>query len=158
MQVLQTAVSDKLLYQCNQEIDHYLKSHERVWSSSNTTWSPSLYEGIDGTCLAATPSDIILMKIRAAVIDYLPPSNKININYHYWHKGAGINWNTDVGHIFAATLYLNDWDKRWGGLFLYNDRWLCPKPGTLVINDKLEEHCVTPTNRPNRRSVQIWGK
>ena len=158
MQVLQTAVSDRLLYQCNQEIDHYLKSHERVWSSSNTTWSPSLYEGIDGTCLAATPSDIILMKIRAAVIDYLPPSNKININYHYWHKGAGINWHTDVGHIFAATLYLNDWDKRWGGLFLYNDRWLCPKPGTLIINDKLEEHCVTPTNRPNRRSVQIWGK
>ena len=158
MQVLQQAVSDNLLYRCNQEIDHYLKAHERVWSASNTTWSCSLYEGIDGTCLAATPSQHILIKIRAAIVDLLPPTKIINLNYHYWNKGSGINWHTDEGHVFAATLYLNDWNKRWGGLFLYNGKWLCPKAGTLVINDKLEEHCVTPTTRHNRRTVQIWGK
>ena len=84
--------------------------------------------------------------------------------YHYWTKLSGINWHGDEGYLFGATLYLNDWKKEWGGLFLWEDdglHCLCPKKGMLVINTKKQPHCVTPvsTSAPYaRRSIQIFGE
>ena len=72
MKILQEVVSKDVIDLCNKEVDQYLK--ERVWSPSNVTWGSSLYEGIDGTCLAATPSSLMLIKIRAAIIKHLPPT------------------------------------------------------------------------------------
>ena len=164
MQVLSRLLPEKVIDLCNQEIDAYLK--QRLWSVSNTTWGSCLHEGITGTCMAAAPTATTCMKIRSAIIDHLPDSKELNLNYHYWNKHSGINWHTDEGHIFGATLYLNDWDKRWGGLFLWEDKdkeihCVCPTAGTLIINTEYEEHSVTQVSssaRYPRRSIQIWGK
>ncbi len=164
MQVLHNLVPDSILRLCNNEIDSII--HERLWSLSNSTWGSSLHEGISGTCMAATPSSLILIKLRAAIVKHLPPSEQINMNYHYWNKHSGINWHNDEGHVFGATLYLNDWDKRWGGLFLWEDKdkemhCVCPSAGTLIINKEYEEHSVTQVSslaKYPRRSIQIWGK
>ena len=164
MQVLSRLLPEKVIDLCNHEIDAYLK--QRLWSLSNTTWGSSLHEGITGTCMAAAPTPTTCMKIRSAIIDHLPDSKELNLNYHYWNKHSGINWHTDEGHIFGATLYLNDWDKRWGGLFLWEDKdkeihCVCPTAGTLIINTEYEEHSVTQVSssaRYPRRAIQIWGK
>ena len=84
MQILRSLVSKEVLDVCNREIDSYLM--QRLWSLSNTTWGSSLHEGITGTCMAASPSNLTCIKIRAAILKHLPDSKELNLNYHYWNK------------------------------------------------------------------------
>jgi hypothetical protein len=44
-------------------------------------------------------------------------------------------------------------------MFLAGGTSIMPELGTLVINDGLEEHCVTRVRRnvPERITVQIWA-
>ena len=98
--------------------------------------------------MAAAPTPTTCMNIRAAIIDHLPDSKELNLKYHYLNKHSGINWHNDEGHIFGATLYLNDWYKRCGGSLLGDDKdkeihCVCPTAGTLIINTEYEEHSVT---------------
>ena len=117
MLIIRDCVSKNICNLCNKEIDSFLE--KRVWSLSDTTWHPYLQEGIPGTCAASPPSRLVEIKVRSAVKKYLPdlPREQIVLNYHYWLKYSGVNWHEDKKYIFGATLYLNEWDKKWGGLF-----------------------------------------
>jgi hypothetical protein len=163
MQIIKSALKETLIVLCNQEIDSLLS--QRVWSSSELTWDQGLYADIPGVCLSADVSFLLSKKIKQDLSTHLPKYDNIVINYNVWLKNSGIRWHTDANYKFGATLYLNDWNKKWGGLFLWEDNEnylhaLCPEPGTLVINTESESHSVTQVSSTapySRRSLQIWG-
>jgi len=163
MQVIKQSIRSELLQLCNQEIDVLLP--QRAWSSNQTTWDEGLFADIQGTCLSADVSFLLEREIKKELLIYLPLHDKLSINYNVWLKNSGIRWHTDANYTFGATLYLNEWNKKWGGLFLWEDKEknlhaLCPSPGTLVINTEAESHSVTQVSSTApypRRSLQIWG-
>lgn len=153
----------ELVQFCNQEIDALIS--ERVWSSNQITWDESLFADIPGICLSADVSFLLERELKKELLRHLPKVDKIIINYNLWLKNSGIRWHTDANYAFGATLYLNDWDKKWGGLFLWEDvdeqiHALCPQSNVLVINTEAESHSVTQVSSIAsypRRSLQIWG-
>lgn len=163
MKIISNAIREHLLQLCNQEIDTLLP--QRAWSSNQTTWDEGLFADIQGTCLSADVSFLLEREIKKELLTYLPLHDKLSINYNIWLKHSGIRWHTDANYVFGATLYLNEWNKKWGGLFLWEDKEenlhaLCPSPGTLVINTEAESHSVTQVSSTApypRRSLQIWG-
>ena len=164
MKIVKSAISDELIGALNKEID-ILRSEEK-WTFSNNNWNPYLYDGYSGSCLASKVKDHMKMKILGAVRKHLPlvKQDKYHLNYHYWLPHSGVQWHGDENYVFGATLYLNDFKKEYGGMFLYmNDkseiRGEIPEAGKLVIVES-EMHSVTPLmyNAPVRRAVQIWGK
>ena len=164
MKIVKSAISDGLIGALNKEID-MLRSEEK-WTFSNNNWNPYLYDGYSGSCLASKVKDHMKMKILGAVRKHLPlvKQDKYHLNYHYWLPHSGVQWHGDENYVFGATLYLNDFKKEYGGMFLYmNDkseiRGEIPEAGKLVIVES-EMHSVTPImyNAPARRAVQIWGK
>ena len=170
MKILRNLVPKDVLDQCNAEIDNLLPTQR--WSSSHTTWGSSLYDGIPGMCMRAVPTFKMVKVIKDAIIDSIPSCNNLNMNYHYWLKYSGIGWHNDSARtsgdkrVFGATIYLNEWDHKWGGLFVWEDgkdgslKVVCPEPGTLVLNTEAEDHHVTmisPSAKYARRSIQIWG-
>ena len=161
MKIIDNALPDNLVKLCNEDID--IKLRQKVWMG-NTAWDDCLYDGIVGTCLNADLDPKCLLRVRSKLKDFFPQSNKISYYYHYWTKLSGINWHRDEPYVFGATLYLNDWRKEWGGLFLWEEsgiKSLCPKKGMLVINKKNQLHSVSTisTSAPYaRRSIQIFGE
>jgi hypothetical protein len=163
MKIIKQAIRNELLQLCNQEIDTLLS--QRAWSSNQTTWDQGLFADIPGICLSADLSFLIEKTVKSELLSWLPPHDKLAINYNIWLKNSGIRWHSDANYAFGATLYLNEWNKKWGGLFLWEDKAeqlhaLCPEPGMLVINTEAESHSVTQvsTTAPYpRRSLQIWG-
>tara|TARA_B100001996_G_scaffold380750_1_gene368765 strand:- start:1004 stop:1522 length:519 start_codon:yes stop_codon:yes gene_type:complete len=170
MKIFRNLVPKEVLDQCNAEIDNLLPTQR--WSSSHTTWGSSLYDGVPGMCMRAVPTFKLVKVIKDAIIDSIPSCNNLNMNYHYWLKYSGIGWHNDSARtsgdkrIFGATIYLNEWDHKWGGLFVWQDgkdgslKVVCPEPGTLVLNTEAEDHHVTmisPSAKYARRSIQIWG-
>ena len=160
MIIVENALPDDLLKLCNSEID--TKLSKKVWRSS-IDWDDVLYDGILGSCLNADQDLKSGLMVRNKLKPLFPQCDKIVSHYHYWTKLSGINWHNDELYLFGATLYLNDWRKEWGGLFLWEDdglHCLCPKKGMLVINTKKQPHSVTPVSNSapyGRRSIQIWG-
>ena len=163
MKIVKNAISKKLIDTLNAEIDSIISQEK--WTFSNNNWNPHLYDGYAGTCLAAKVRDNMRIKILGAIRKHLPfvKQDKYTLNYHYWLPYSGIQWHGDEDYVFGATLYLNDFDKKWGGLFLWqNDqseiRGEIPEAGKLVVVES-EMHSVTPLmyNAPARRAVQIWG-
>tara|TARA_B100001113_G_scaffold312219_1_gene276547 strand:- start:1859 stop:2377 length:519 start_codon:yes stop_codon:yes gene_type:complete len=170
MKIFRNLVPKEVLDQCNAEIDNLLPTQR--WSSSHTTWGSSLYDGVPGMCMRAVPTFKLVKVIKDAIIDSIPSCNNLNMNYHYWLKYSGIGWHNDSARtsgdrrVFGATIYLNEWDHKWGGLFVWQDgkdgslKVVCPEPGTLVLNTEAEDHHVTmisPSAKYARRSIQIWG-
>jgi hypothetical protein len=163
MEIIKHSIRNELLHLCNQEIDALLP--QRAWSSNQTTWDEGLFADIPGICLSADLSFLVEKKVKSELLPWLPPHNKLSINYNVWLKHSGIRWHTDANYEFGATLYLNEWNKKWGGLFLWEDEEmklhaLCPEPGMLIINTKAESHSVTQVSSIApypRRSLQIWG-
>ena len=161
MKIVENALPDDLVKLCNEDID--IKLEKKVWVG-NIAWQDELHDGIVGSCLNADLDPKCSLKVRNKLRGFFPKCNKMIWYYHYWTKLSGINWHGDEGYLFGATLYLNDWKKEWGGLFLWEDdglHCLCPKKGMLVINTKKQPHCVTPvsTSAPYaRRSIQIFGE
>ena len=161
MKIVENALSEDLVKLCNEEID--IKLENKVWAG-NVVWQDELYDGIMGSCLSTSLDLKSSLKVRNKLRHYFPKCNNIQFNYHFWMRHSGINWHDDGTHVFGATLYLNDWRKEWGGLFLWEDdgfHCLCPKKGMLVVNTKEQLHCVTPVlyNAPYaRRSIQIFGR
>ena len=143
MKIVENALPDSLVKLCNEDIDTKLK--KKVWIG-NIAWQDVLYDGIVGTCLNADLDPKYSLKVRNKLRGFFPKCNKM------------------IWYLFGATLYLNDWKKEWGGLFLWEDDGLhcmCPKKGMLVINTKKQPHCVTPVSNSApyaRRSIQIFGE
>lgn len=163
MEIIKNSIRKELLSLCNDEIDALIS--ERAWSSNQTTWDEGLFADIPGVCLSTDLSFLFQRELKKELLPHLPKVDKIIINYNLWLKNSGIRWHTDANYEFGATLYLNDWDKKWGGLFLWEDEneqihALCPQPGLLVINTAAESHSVTQVSSTApypRRSLQIWG-
>jgi len=163
VQIIKNSIKKELLNACNQEIDALVS--QRAWSSNQTTWDEGLFADVPGVCLSADVSFLLEQKIKKELLSHLPPHDKLTFNYNVWLKNSGIRWHTDANYAFGATLYLNEWNKKWGGLFLWEDNEmklhaLCPEPGTLVINTEAESHSVTQVSSTApypRRSLQIWG-
>jgi|TARA_B100001996_G_scaffold108049_1_gene81633 hypothetical protein len=160
MKIIRDALPDNIIKLCNDDIDS--KIHKRVWGT-NVSWQDDLYDGIAGSCLSASLSSSCLLSVRSKLRVHLPEWNNTQYSYHFWMRHAGINWHDDSNHIFGATLYLNEWQKEWGGLFLWEDKDLhciCPEKGMLVVNDIRQPHSVTPVTirAPyGRKSIQIFG-
>lgn len=163
MNIVKDVISEDLCKQCNMEIDQMIEGEK--WSVSNINWDKNLQEGYTGTCLAAKVSPSIKLKVLSAIRKHLPKvqQDKYYLQYHYWLHGSGIQWHDDETYKFGATLYLNTWNKRWGGLFLWeNDEGIhgeMPEPRKLVVVEK-DPHSVTPilSHAPYpRRAIQIWG-
>ena len=166
MKIIHDVLSPELIAHCNGEIDFRLT--EESWTFSNNNWDPYLYKGIPGTCLASEVSKGLKLKVLAEVRRHLPlvKHDKYHLNYHYWLHNSGVQWHEDKKYVFGATLYLNNWKKEWGGLFLWQDNITgyihgqIPKPGTIAIVDQSEFHSVTqisPFAPYPRRAIQIWG-
>jgi len=163
MKIIRKAIREELLQSCNNEIDALLP--QRAWSSNQTTWDEGLFADVSGICLSADLSFPLERTIKKELSVHLPEFDRLSINYNLWLKNSGIRWHTDANYKFGATLYLNEWNKKWSGLFLWEDEdeqlhALCPKPGLLVINTAAESHSVTPVSSTApypRRSLQIWG-
>jgi hypothetical protein len=164
MKIIKNSIRKELIQLCNGEIDELLP--KRAWSINQTTWNEQLLgSDIPGVCLSADVSVFIEIKIKNEILNLLPEVDKITINYNIFLKNSGIRWHSDANYKFGATLYLNEWNNKWGGLFLWEDKEdqihaLCPEPGTLVINTEAEQHSVTHISSIApypRRSLQIWG-
>ena len=162
MKIIHDAVRSEIISFINSEIDELLG--ERVWSCSKSLWDRRLTNGIFGTCLTAPCKFISTQKIKKELSSQLSNDN-YTINYHVWEEMSGINFHSDENYSFGATLYLNEWDINWGGLFIWQDinkklHAICPQKGMLVINDQKEKHMVTsvsPLAPYARRSLQIFG-
>ena len=139
---------------------------KRAWSINQTTWNKDLVgDDIPGVCLSADLSILTEISLKKELVNILPPADKITMNYNIFLKNSGIRWHSDANYKWGATLYLNEWNNKWGGLFLWEDKEenlnvICPEPGTLVINTEAEQHSVTHISSIApypRRSLQIWG-
>lgn len=159
MIIVKDAISTKLCQICLDEIDGI-----KDWRTS-TVWEAGLQEGYTGVCHIADVSANTKIKILASVRKYLPKISNDNyvVQYHDWKIGSGIQWHTDDVYKFGATIYLNEWNQRWGGLFLYKvgDMILgcMPEPRKLVCIENVP-HSVTPilSHAPvSRKAVQIFG-
>ena len=164
MKLIKNSLRKELISLCNDEIDKLLPS--RAWSINQTTWNKELLgDDFHGVCLSADVSSFTERKIKTELLKLLPEADKITMNYNVFLKNSGIRWHSDANYKFGATLYLNEWNNKWGGLFLWEDKEenlhvICPEPGTLVINTEEENHSITHLSSIApypRRSLQIWG-
>lgn len=167
MQIIHNAISDSL----NEQIVLFIYDavQRPQWANSQFHWALGLVRGVLGNVMSTNnmPSEL-----RNRIVDelrpYLPSTRNIDVTLNVWPPTAALNWHNDEQHRFGATVYLNDnWDRDWGGLFLYEDKetnqmlGLIPQKNMLVLNDKEEWHAVTPIalgmDVP-RLSIQIFGK
>ena len=161
MILIRNAVSQTLISLLNGEIDTLWD--KRVWCTSQQSWDNSLKEGIFGPVSSSDVSFTHKQKIKKELSEHLP-SVDAQFNYHLWHHESGIRFHSDAGYQYGATLYLNEWDKKWGGLFVWEDDGLhcvCPEPGLLVLNTDKQPHHVTnisPQAPYPRRSLQIFAR
>lgn len=159
MKILHNVISKSLIDLCNSEIDDI-----KEWKKSQSNWEKGLNQGFTGNCLYQTASKRTTIKILASVRKHLPKvqMDKYFVQFHVWQTGSGIQWHSDDIYKFGATIYLNEWNRRWGGLFLYETDKIyaeVPEPAKLVIVEN-DPHSVTPilSHAPyERRSIQIWG-
>tara|TARA_S200002703_G_scaffold59530_1_gene51617 strand:- start:46 stop:537 length:492 start_codon:yes stop_codon:yes gene_type:complete len=162
MKIFYNAIRDELISSINSDLDERLK--DRVWNCSKQSWDKNLTEGIFGTCLTGEVDFRFKAKLKTELKSILPPF-EFTANFHFWQEMSGINFHCDGNYSFGATLYLNDWKKEWGGLFVWQDinskmHIICPQAGMLVLNDEKEEHSVTPVHPSApyaRRSIQLFG-
>ena len=159
MIIVKDVISTDLCDMCIQEMKTV-----KDWQTSNT-WQPHLQEGYSGICHQAMVSTSIKLKVLASVRKFLPKlsHDKFIVQYHDWKVGSGIQWHTDDIYKFGATIYLNEWNQRWGGLFLYKVGEMIlgcvPEPRKLLCVEK-DPHSVTPilSHAPvSRKAIQIWG-
>lgn len=169
MKICKNALSSELLQQHASELQELILKDQ--WQSSALTWDRQLTQNITGHCLYSRVSENLARKLEQELSFLLPVFSEL-ISLHYlWTPLSGINWHYDEKFSFGATLYLNEeWDKNWGGLFLWQDddyetsqvyKAIVPTYNTLVLNDENQFHSVTTlsTTAPAYRStLQIWGK
>ena len=134
-------------------------------TSSKTVWEKSG---------AVLPSEIYPTELHQAMEEYLAQyfletsARSISYSYFAWKVGSNLVMHRDESYAFSATLYLNKyWHPDWGGLFVWKDKdaeslkVLCPKQNMLAVNNKHEEHMITPITefaKHDRLTIQIRGQ
>ena len=123
----------------------------RGFSRSNHHWDPVIVRASQPVLVRDYEPELarlILAKLRdRGVVEDL---DYIVMNYA-WSRLSYIPWHNDAKHCTAITIFLNpQWDRDWGGLFLYRDgeesgfRGIEPRFNTGLRNDGNLEHATTP--------------
>jgi len=146
-------------------LDVAISSDSPKWYTS-LSWPKNV--GIDSgaVCILPTPRFIEPIKDHLTKLNPDFAHHEIMVQLYVWLPGSYIPWHLDEGKAFGATIYLNEeWDRNWGGTFLYEDegeiRGEIPEFNKLVLNygDNTPHH-VTSIHHScaqKRRTVQIWG-
>lgn len=83
----------------------------------------------------------------------------INTMLYKWGSGSSILWHNDKGWDANATLYVNKWDKNWGGeLMLGDGSWIRPEPNKIIICSDRINHKVNAvlSECPERLTLQTF--
>ena len=166
MKIVHDVLSIKLFKSIEREFNNGITI--RNWSSSHLLWDKHLLDGIVGNCLIRELPDDLSQLVIKEIEPHTPPLGKIKIIYQFFLPTSGIAIHDDSHQEWAATIYLNNkWPLNSGGWFLWqdskdNDYWRAVPPtrNMMVINDKQQNHCVTPVAhnvREPRLSLQIWS-
>ena len=147
------------------------KKKTECWRSANLFWSPNILVQIDGDCVSTSLSSTVASQIESDISWFLPPYGSLTMYLYLWGKHSGISLHNDVGHLFGATIYLNqEWNIHNGGLFLWKPQredpddafqLIVPKFNRMVVNGHHAPHLVTPVSShatEHRITIQIWGQ
>lgn len=169
MKIHRNVLSSELLQLHSKELQELILKEQ--WQSSALTWDRPLTHYIPGHCLSSRVSNTFFQELERELSPLLPLFSKLHIQHYLWTPLSAINWHYDDKFSFGATLYLNDqWDKNWGGLFLWQDddydttqvyKAIVPSHNTLILNDENQFHAVTAlsaTAPAYRCTLQIWGE
>tara|TARA_B000000565_G_scaffold109979_1_gene82520 strand:+ start:74 stop:577 length:504 start_codon:yes stop_codon:yes gene_type:complete len=163
MKIHRNVLSEELLEHCIQELVELSK--ERTWGSSTLIWSRDLLEGISGSTLKTFVTPVTKEKIIKCISKYYPDDIEYNMQYYIWQQNSGISCHSDECYESGATIYLNDWNMNFGGLFVWKDdnsdimKAIAPQKNMMVLNDKKQHHFVTsisPLIQEFRITIQIW--
>ena len=88
---------------------------------------------------------------------------EIVINYFLFPRLSYIPFHNDNSHVFASTIYLNEyWHEDYGGLFLYKEKnemkAIVPKFNLALTNPSNISHgtSLTTIDAPYRETIQIF--
>lgn len=182
MKIVHNVLSNNLLKKIDEE---FIDPNNR-WGASTLVWQETLTDGILGTCLMKNLSLPLSDQIEYYIKEHVPPFISGSLSYmcHCWLPSSGIGVHNDPHVKWAATIYLNkEWPLNAGGWFLWNESkkrktsrfssknlnfnpeekmWkaMSPTRNVMIINDKHEDHLVTPVSpfikNNYRYSIQIW--
>lgn len=147
-------------------------SHSWIFNNLGV-WGQGLNHGSVGSVGVLDLGDL-----KYEILDHFVTVDSLfkNIDYektsaflHMWLPGSHINFHTDHDErtetIASATIYLNDWNWNWGGLFLYEDdtgsHWIFPHRNKLVWFKPPIWHSVSMITQAAewpRLSIQIFFK
>ena len=142
----------------------FMKENSRKWSINKHFWENDLQNKSPGSVsifvIEGNAKDLIESKLQ----QYLKHGEKIeSIQYYEWNQLSQINWHNDSGKNASITVYLNDWDRDWGGFFCWKDEnneyhMNIPKFNSGIIARGNPEHHVSLVNpfAPVRKTLQIW--
>ena len=94
-------------------------------------------------------------------------TNPINNTTNTKQHNSGIACHSDECYESGATIYLNDWNMNFGGLFVWKDdnsdimKAIVPQKNMMVLNDEKQNHIVTSVSslsKGYRLTIQIWTK
>lgn len=142
-------------------------SQGNSFSRSNFHWNPDIRNSSAVVLVRdydqAISTIILSEATKAGLVEH---SNYQVMNYA-WTRLSYIPWHNDGRHSEAITIYLNhEWDRDWGGLFLYEDdhrslRACAPRFNCGLKNSGKVQHSTTPVSldAPEPRfTVQIFPK
>ena len=165
MKIHRNVLSEELLEHCIQEL--VTLSQERVWGSSTIIWSQDLLEGVSGSTLITSVNPVTKERIIKCISEYYPDNTEYIIQYYIWQHNSGIACHSDECYESGATIYLNDWNMNFGGLFVWKDdnsdimKAIVPQKNMMVLNDEKQNHIVTSVSslsKGYRLTIQIWTK
>ncbi len=165
MKIHRNVLSEELLEHCIQELVELSK--ERIWGSSSIIWSRDLLEGVSGSTLITSVTPVTKERIIECISKYYPDDIEYIIQYYIWQHNSGISCHSDECYDSGATIYLNDWNMNFGGLFVWKDnntdvmKAIVPQKNMMVLNDEKQHHIVTsisPLSKGFRLTIQIWTK
>ncbi len=163
MKIYRNVLNEDLLEHCIQEL--IMLSKERTWASSSLRWGRDILEGISGSTLITYVTSVTKERIIKCISKYYPDNTEYVIQYYIWQHNSGIASHNDECYESGATIYLNDWDVNYGGMFVWNDddtdimKAIAPQKNMMVLNDEHQTHSVTsisPLSKEFRITIQIW--
>tara|TARA_Y100001937_G_C6939160_1_gene249539 strand:- start:55 stop:558 length:504 start_codon:yes stop_codon:yes gene_type:complete len=163
MKIYKNILNEDLLNHCTQEL--VMLSKERTWGSSFLGWNQDLLAGISGSTLMTFVTPTTKESIIKCISKHFPDDIEYNMQYYIWQYNSGIACHSDECYESGATIYLNDWNMNFGGLFVWRDdssdimKAIAPQKNMMILNDKKQDHFVTsisPLSQDFRITIQIW--
>lgn len=144
-----------------------MHSDKHGWCSSLTSWDAEIKRGILGSVNSFRISGSLYDQLFDELTEFFPESDDVSMQFFVWGPFSGISRHNDEKYQWGGTIYLNErWEIDYGGIFLWEDhdtgelRARVPEFNTMVINDELEHHLVTPVSHfvpEERLTIQLFG-